>query len=392
MDQFVRSTYEAYVSVFDTYPVRDDNLRQQVDNFKEEMRKLAESAADITAFTNAFMGGGLQARYSELVSKAAMAGTQEETGGSTVQSNSDSKNAIPTVSEFVEQYRHSYDEIKKVGYRKRAEKAYEEIFNVANRTNDIAEAQIILEKERLLWNIVTTDSLDIYETILQAMDPLNHQLTDPLAMLVDVYKSSGSEEELRYKLELYESKKSALIQPWNTKVFIAALFAYRFLQYDQARRIVWEWPGDNLVRTALLAMIGLRKAIRRLVELLQAQFGIAFDDLLADESMKIWLLSPANADAIGRIKTALHPQNYKAFREILMEEILSDRSLEDILLREPRAVVYYALDKTGDRFQAYALEKAARLNESLVYFRYIKDLDSASGSFVQNTQTTLPLK
>ena len=392
MDQFVRSTYEAYVSVFDTYPVRDDNLRQQVDNFKEEMRKIAESAADITAFINAFMGGGLQARYSELVSKAAMAGTQEETGGSTVQSNSDSKNAIPTVSEFVEQYRHSYDEIKKVGYRKRAEKAYEEIFNVANRTNDIAEAQIILEKERLLWNIVTTDSLDIYETILQAMDPLNHQLTDPLAMLVDVYKSSGSEEELRYKLELYESKKSALIQPWNTKVFIAALFAYRFLQYDQARRIVWEWPGDNLVRTALLAMIGLRKAIRRLVELLQAQFGIAFDDLLADESMKIWLLSPANADAIGRIKTALHPQNYKAFREILMEEILSDRSLEDILLREPRAVVYYALDKTGDRFQAYALEKAARLNESLVYFRYIKDLDSASGSFVQNTQTTLPLK
>ena len=389
MDPFIRSTCEAYANVFDAYTM-DDALRQEVENWKAELFELAESAADIAAFTNAFMGSGLQARYSALLSKAATAPAQADAGASSGHDSGASKGALPTVREFVEQYRPSYNEVKKAGYRKRAEKAYEEIFNVANRTDEMVEAQLIFEKERLLWNIVATDALDIYETLLEAMDPLSRHLTQPLAMLVDIYKSVGSDEGLRYKLDRYERDKAAPILREHAKIFIAALFAYRLLKYDQAKRMVWDWPGDNLVRSALLSLIALRKAIRRQVETLRSIFDMTFDDLLADQSMKIWLLAPANADAVGRIKTALHPQNYDAFREILQEEILSSKPLEEILLREPGTLVCYALDKTSGRFQAHAQEKAAHLNEGFAYFGYMQDLNSASGGFVQSAKPEIP--
>jgi hypothetical protein len=330
------------------------------------------------------MGSGLQERYSQLIVRAATAGDKANAGDR--QDGRPSGQPIPSVREFVEQYRFSYDEAKKAGYRMRAQKAYEEIFNVADRTNDMADAQIILEKERLLWNVVTADAQDIYETILEAMDPLNQQLTKPLAMLVDVYRTAESEEELLYRLDLYEYMKIAEMQRGYSKIFMTSLFAYRFMQYDLQRHIIWQWPDDALVKSAIRAMIALRNAIRRQEEILSTQFDMTFEDLLAEEGMKIWLLVPESADALGRIKTALHPQNYKALCEILEDEIRCDKTVETILLSEPRNLVYYALDKTAAGFLEYAQDKAAQLNESIAYFKYSKQLDSASGGLVQSAQ------
>lgn len=387
MDELIRSMYQPSIDALKSYDIKDEELKAQIDEWIRKVEDLANSSRDASVFMSRFMESGLQGECTAMISKAYMQSVQ----ASSTQNNTSSKPL--SVKQFVEQYRTAYDEVAAAGYRKRGEKAYCDLFAVADRTDDMIEAQIIIEKERLLWKIVSEDSLDIFESVLEAMDPLSFT-SKPLALHVEAYKQSSSDEELSYRIELLETQKQRAVQEGTIKMSFAAQLAFLLLSYQKARMELWRWASDNMAKNALLAMIKIRKAARDTLQTLQETLGMSFDDVLADEGMKIWMLSPQNCDALGRIKASMLPQNYEAYRDMIRNEILSDSSIEETVMRRPPVLISFALTKTHDRFIADAMKTAETLNSELTYFRYMNRLEDTAKQFLPKgaVQTAKPSK
>ncbi|MGI6174759.1 MAG: hypothetical protein ACOYJC_01085 [Christensenellales bacterium] len=390
MDKIIRGIVQAYLDAFDSYTITSPSLQQQTEEFKRKMYAFAYANPDASVFYQRFAESGLQEEYSGLVTKVAMASMGTADADGNVKTDYSDTPAPPPMSvrDFVEQYRIPYNEVKKAGYRKRGEAAYEEIFAVADKTDDMLEAQIILEQERLLWKIVSEDSLDIFEPILQAMDPLQTATTVTLEKHVEVYKKVQSSEELDYAIERLEFEKITLIQQAASRMNMAILIASLLMDYS-SNKLDAQRSGSQgeSGKKALRAMIGLRSALRRALRLLKEELGMTFDDLLADEGLKIWLLNPKNADELGRIKESLHPQNYNAIQELVQYDILGDPSIPELLGKTPDKMIWYALDRTGrNAFHEKAAGKAKQLNAHLTYYQYRDQLSESANQYMPQTQ------
>lgn len=95
---------------------------------------------------------------------------------------------------------------------------------------------------------------------------------------------------------------------------------------------------------------------------------------------RIMLLNPKGLDELWRIKKVMHPDNIKASRYVLFEEILPDRSLEDILLSPQKEPYYEPVDTIHDDpgLDDEYLAIAAELNKDIPYFRRNQDRCRAS--------------
>lgn len=389
MSDLIRGIVQGYLDAFDAYTITSPSLQQEVADFKEKMFAFAGANPDVTVFYEKFAQSGLQEEYSALVTRVAMAGmgTADEEGR--VKTDYSGTPAPPPLSvrDYLEQYRLPYDEVKKAGYRKRAEAAYEKLFEVAERTEGMLDAQIIIEEERLLWKIVSEDSLDLFEPVLEALDPLQPAMTVTLEKHVELYKKAQSSEELDNALERLEYEKVPVLQRAVSNMTISTLLSSLFLDYC-ANKLNAQLSGGRgqQGRNALYAMIALRSALRRTLRFLEEDLGLTFDDLLADEGLKIWMLAPQNADELGRTKEVLNPHNYDVYREIVREEILSDLSPLDLLKQTPEKMVWFALKGAAkDAFHNRAVERAEQLNAPLTYYRYKDQLAQAAKPHIQHT-------
>ena len=63
-----------------------------------------------------------------------------------------------------------YEEIRP-NAREATNKAYEKLFEVEKRTDDLIEAQMIIEREKLILNTVIADYKELAEDFLKAADP-----------------------------------------------------------------------------------------------------------------------------------------------------------------------------------------------------------------------------
>ncbi|MBE6014812.1 MAG: hypothetical protein E7241_05555 [Lachnospiraceae bacterium] len=364
-DMILNSLYTPTVSAFDAYPNLSPELSAQIEDFKKRFYDYCDKQTDFAAFMQSFYGSEMQVESANLMGKAAM----EAMGGASKQNSAETEADVISVKDFLEQYRPAYDEVKKAGYRKRGEAAYEKLFDVANRTSDMVEAQLIMEKERLLWKIVSEDSLDIYETILEAMDPLYEAVTYPISQFVEIYKKANGEEELIYELELAKQRIPAGVQKGVTRIFLAALLGSNILFYAKGKYKLREWASDTSAQEGLSSMIACRSNIRAFIKMIKEQFDWTFEDMISDEFTKLWLLNPRGLDALNRIKRILDPRNLDAYKEIVAE-CLSDKTIEDILMTESTYVVYFDLMKKDEEFEQKAAAKTAELNANLTYYRY----------------------
>ena len=65
---------------------------------------------------------------------------------------------------------------------KRQAEAYEKLFEVEKRTDDLIEAQMIIEREKLILNTVIADYKELAEDFLKAADP-NYEITSSVVKL-----------------------------------------------------------------------------------------------------------------------------------------------------------------------------------------------------------------
>lgn len=342
MNDIIKMTIDSYMTVFDSYEVKDDSINKSIFELKEDFAKLGESISDPGEFSSKLMNSDIYKRYSELINTVATQGYAD------VQ-KSENTQKIPTVKEYLEQYRSSYDEVKKSGKRKRAQKAYENIFDVANRTDNMLEAQIILEQERLLWKIVPEDMIDNYENILSDMDPLSKNLILPIKMHLDVWRKLDSDEEATYEIDIMEKEKNILLERENFIMTLPIILADLLISYNSSKIEFRMWgSGGSLAKSGLMKLIVLRENIRNTYNLFVEKFDYSFDRTLSEEWLKLWMLIPSNLDEKGKYKMSLDPYNLEVYKYLLFEEILSDKPIEEILTQEQEKLFRYALHKRSD--------------------------------------------
>lgn len=146
MNELIQPTVSALIDAFDNYQITNESLATEVESFKQELINFAEQNDDPATFFDAYAKSGIQDKYTALISKVAVASmANSEDAPEPIEHTSQ----LPSVKEFLEQYKVSYDEVcKRDSVAGRA--AYEELFAVADKTDDLLEAQIIIEENRLL--------------------------------------------------------------------------------------------------------------------------------------------------------------------------------------------------------------------------------------------------
>jgi hypothetical protein len=365
MDPIIAQMVSGYTMVFDTLPVSSSTVAEEIKEYREAVNQLGENHTDMMAFMAEFTSSGLEAKQMELITKASTPAPTDN--APTDETTSPNPDRLPTVSQFVEQFRIPYETVKAQGYRFNAEKAYENIFNVANRTDDLLEMNIILEQEEMTWKIVTEDLKDIYKPLWEAQDPNNEGFVEQFKNLVEVSGNSICDDQLTYDMDIVIQKNQKFNYKFITKMTVVINLVSSIVNYHMSkiRFRSFQQPEKDL-----RALIAEREGTKRLYEIIIDHWGWDYDTIINDPWMKIWMLVPRPLDSLMRIKMVQDPQNLELYRELLFEEILTDKPIEEILQEERKHVFNYLLDRTHDAVWAEYSELTKQANAHLTYFKY----------------------
>jgi len=380
INENIKTMYMGYFDAFNAVKVKDPELQRKIDDWKSRMEAFAATISNIADFFPKYMESGLSEEHTLLVSQLYMqySNTNNHATADTPASGS---TPVISVREFLEQYRVPYNEICKAGYRKRTEKAYENIFAVADRTDNMLEAQIILDEERLLWKIVSEDYKEVYEPILEATDPLWNAVYKPSELFYETYRVCESEEEMHYHGQRLSRQFNIIKQRDVVPMQFALSIAHTTLKAVLYRNLFWQkYSNDEQVARANAAgALFCRDKCRNILKILKESFGLTFNDIIADKHVKLWLLPAISFLPLGRYKKALPPEQFDFLSEVINEQIIPDISDEEFLLHETRSTAY-VLYKTPDypEAESYDAKIRAIANEKtkhLTYFKYADELD-----------------
>ncbi len=377
MNNMILDMAKSMLVGFDYIEIKTDEQKSQVEAFKAKVMRFAEGINDLGAFHLEYTNSGLQEKSMNLMSKIVMentAGAQKESQTSSSSEDSSPLDRVVSVKTFVEQYRVPYEDVKKSHYKKRTEKAYEAILDVANQTDDMLDAQIILEDKRLLWNIVAEDLRETYETLSDATDPLFLHLKDQFTMYARGYQDAKNDGDISYITETFDYPRIAMSSREGIRLLTFQVFGSLISAFCANKIAIWEWKHIDYVSQAVSKICGIKKAISRYIKFLDATYNIGIDEIFSTESIKVYLQPMQYFDGMFRVKAFPHHQNFVAMKWILENEILSDKSLKEILLTEPKEVYYPAFElNLHFEQEPYFKEKIKEFNAHLLYFKYEDD-------------------
>ncbi len=380
MDPMIKQTIDGMLSGFDHVTVTDPGVQQEIDDYKKEMNELGEKHTDVMEFMNELQTSGLMEKNGELMTKASTTApaeqpaAQDNGGGDSGASLSN----LPTVTQFLDQYRPNYEMAKTHGYQPRSVALYEEIFKIADRTDDLLEMNIILEEEGYLRRMSSEASFDTYELHLAAQDPNNipakAQFKERLE-LADRYKS---DEELYYETDLLVEKNLQESNSFNFRMNLSLGLGKACVDYVLSK--VHAWAADE-PDVQVPGFILSRDKARKTYELIQKDFGLSFDDIAQDPWSQKWLLVFRPLEALNLGGYCLDPQNIECFREVLFEEILSDKTDIELLQRKPEKVVHFDIDSSQfPEHEQVFKDMEAEVNKRLSsrwYYEYYKKINGA---------------
>ena len=370
MDMIWQATLDGYVKLlYDNDP--QGHLLDSIHDFEKRYCQIAEEHIGNPDVAGVLSRTGLQDEYNRLY----MASINRNNDYNTVPAEDQpqmfdyrKEQRLPTVHEFLNNYRLVYEEIRP-NAREATNKAYEKLFEVEKRTDDLIEAQMIIEREKLILNTVIADYKELAEDFLKAADP-NYEITSSVVKLsAETYVSASSLDEITYMGEIARGKADDIAVQNLVKIELMVQFMTLIYAWEHTKRKVRE--GGAHIGEFAQAMVVTREKTRSCYRFMSRDMGIDFDKIERTPFYRIMLLNPKGLDELWRIKKIMHPDNIKAAKYVLFEEILTDRSMEDILL-SPQEVPYYepvdtihddpALD---DEYMAIAAE----LNKDIPYFR-----------------------
>ncbi len=275
---------------------------------------------------------------------------------------------LPTVHEFLDTYRLVYETSVRPNKRELTDRAYQELFNVENRTDDLMEAQLIIEREHLIVNTVTAEYKYIAQDFLEAADP-NYEVTSAgVRNSIGIYANAKSLDEVTYMGELAKAVCDDIAVQSKLKLEMMINFTALIFGWENSKRKIRE--GDKESESYAEVMVVSRSRMRKYYRFLSEDMGITFDTMKQTPFYRIMMLNPQGLDELWRIKKVMHPDNIKAIEYVLFEEILSPKSIEEILMT-PQPYPYYEMidsNRYPEIDEEYA-QLAEELNRDLKYFR-----------------------
>lgn len=290
---------------------------------------------------------GLFEAYQKVMTKLVMAqyAQQNQSQGAGQATSSQSTAARrPSVREFLNQYRTAYEEICRDPSRVRAKAAYERVFDVANQTDDMLEAQLLLEQGNLLFGLSKFDSVEIFENRLKDMDPLFFSTTAQLLNSLDAARRATSPETMYYFSAKAEVQTIFDTVDFRAKMLYTVNLALALTEYCNLKRDFYLQKNERQQKEYVLAIEKKKKHIQALLKWGEDVLNMTLEDLMSEECYKIWFLNPAVKDdgkALGKVRTVMHPQNLLVFLDIVANEIRPDLSVAEILIRRPERVLWY---------------------------------------------------
>ena len=353
-------------------PLYDTNPQGALlENIKALENKLTKYADDNPSCMDMVGESGLRDEYNQLYMAAINRNNDYSVSDETDKPKAfdySKEQRLPTVHEFLDTYRLVYETSVKPNRRELTDRAYQELFNVENRTDDLMEAQIIIEKEHLIVNTVTAEYKYMAEEFLEAADP-NYEVTSAgVRNTIAVYAGAASLDEVTYMGEVARTVCDDIAVQTRLKVEMMVNFVALIYGWEHSKRKIRE--GDNRIEDYAKSMVLNRSRMKNYYRFLSEDMGLTFETMKSIPFYRIMMLNPQGLDELWRIKKVMHPANLEATEYVLFEEILSDKTIEEILMT-PQPYPYYEMidsNKYPEIDTEYA-KTAEELNKDLRYFQ-----------------------
>lgn len=362
MDEIVRSTLKAYIDAFDSFPCDNPQINAEIDKFKEELTSFARSARDITDFMSGYEAGGYGKRYVDLFGKIALA----QTNDLTVEEIEERQQITPV--EFVAQYNTAYDAIRVHKHRVKAIRAYENLFELAGRSEDMLDFNIESERRNLLFKLSADDAVEQSEFLMEASDPLDKIAYPGHERRARDWEQAMSDADITFSSDFEQEQVARNASRETQRMAVITAIATVATEYVGLIIDLLSAANDRAVRTALSGMIHKRREMRFLIDEILPAFGLDLDTVFEDKYYRRLLLAPTNLDATGRIKRCNHPQNIEAIKEIIKEEILADKSVTELVFRPANDPPSFSIVRHDKELARKYERKAEELNVKLSYY------------------------
>jgi len=379
MDSMIKTTVDGMLSGFAYVKVSDPGLASEIEQYKADMYALGERSPDVTSFMTELQSSGLMEKMSTLMTRAST--PQPNAAGAEPSSAAQREpGALPTVRDFLEQYRPGYEAAVAHGFQYTAVKAYEQMFAIADRTDDLLTMNVWLEQEGHLRAMTAAALYDINKLHYDISDPNNFGVRETHQNLMNLAANYKTDEELYFQTDLLTQHNQQAQYRHNYWILVSTMLMLACGGYDvakgRARGNVTDFGGD---------FVAARDTVRSTCAAIGNIFGLNFEDMLANPFLKHWLLNPQVLDSSGRVTQCVDIRNLDFMREVLFEEALSPLTDAECLLRNPVHPFYPTLNLEHDpehRAADEAIVKAGKERLAGKYFhgyeKQIQTLGSAT--------------
>ena len=382
MDPTIKMMIQGYIDGLDSMKTSDASLKQEVEDFKKELKSFAETQNDAMTFFTNFQNSGLMGKYMDITTKISLASQAAESQPE--EEKPAGQKHIATPAEWLEPFHTAYDYIKNLPIRERGLAVYRKLFEIGDRHTDITEFLAEVERENLLWKLCSEDTLGILAITLTGMDPLYKGITYPTLKNIEAWKDSVCEADAYYLQDLLSEDIAKNAPRLLQKEHYVACLGTHLMVYRGPNgkegimtMIATGHIEEQEFKSNASNMAIAKQQARRTMEIIRKAIGLSFDDILADEYLRYKLIATSNVCGLSRAYVQSNPNILDILADTYRNEIVPDISLIDSFRRESSlSFGRWTMPESPEHEKAAAIARS--VYAELPYFKYEDQLQGGS--------------
>lgn len=287
----------------------------------QELMELAEKHDDFMVFNDAAARVDIFNRLSQEIAKAQKI----------FDSKPKEERKPPSAQSWLAQYKAMYEQALATPHTHRTREVYEKLFALGEGLETPLEVVAKAENENLFHKIGAMGVYDTYKLDYDKTDPNETLLRNFRADVLKICEESLTPDELAYKVDrrVYESNRE--LGHDNFIIQMIANLIGKFIDMELSKTAVRTGRMEHVASVAIC-----RDEAREAYRILSEEFGLDWDKITSiPRYKKRFTMQSAILPETTKVFEAMHPENLEWMREMLFEEILSDLSLAEIILRKP---------------------------------------------------------
>lgn len=323
-----------------------------------EMMEIAEKHDDFMAFNDAATEANIFTRISEEIEKAKQI----------VDSKPKEERKAPSAESFLAQYKALYEQALAAPHTYKTREVYEKLLPMGEGAQTPLEVVAKAEQENLFHKIGAMGVYDTYKLDYDKTDPNEALLRDYRADVMKICEESQTTDELTYKVDKRVFEHNRENNRDNFIIHLISNLVGCFIDMEQAK--LWIRAGKL---DYLAGFVALREEAKKAYEILVNEYGLDWDKCMSiPRYKKRFVMQAVILPETTRVFHAMAPENLEWMREMLFDEVLSDLSTADIILRKPKNVFHpLTLEEHSVKY-GIGDKLKARANEILADYYWFK--------------------